>query len=46
MERVKNEIVEDFREISYLIEVLFDLADNKRVNKRLKEIKKITNKYR
>ncbi|ENK0837102.1 hypothetical protein AB2Z22_000408 [Clostridium botulinum] len=46
MERVKNEIVEDFREISYLIEVLFDLTDNKRVNKRLKEIKKITNKYR
>ncbi|GAA0081348.1 hypothetical protein [Clostridium sp. CTA-6] len=46
MERVKNEIVEDFREISYLVEVLFDLTDNKRVNKRLKEIKKITNKYR
>ncbi|CAM2842491.1 hypothetical protein [Clostridium sporogenes] len=46
MERVKNEIVEDFREISYLIEILFDLTDNKRVNKRLKEIKKITNKYR
>ena len=46
MERVKNEIVEDFREISYLIEVLFDLTDNKHVNKRLKEIKKITNKYR
>lgn len=46
MERVANEIVEDFREISYLIEVLFDLTDNKRVNKRLKEIKKITNKYR
>ncbi|WP_163192036.1 hypothetical protein [Clostridium sporogenes] len=46
MKRVKNEIVEDFREISYLIEILFDLTDNKRVNKRLKEIKKITNKYR
>lgn len=46
MERIPNEIVEDFREISYLIEVLFDLTDNKRVNKRLKEIKKITNKYR
>lgn len=46
MERVKNEIVEDFREISYLIEILFDLTDNKRVNKKLKEIKKITNKYR
>nr|WP_278001082.1 hypothetical protein [Clostridium botulinum] len=46
MERVPNEIMEDFREISYLIEVLFDLTDNKRVNKRLKEIKKITNKYR
>ncbi|WP_154695022.1 hypothetical protein [Clostridium botulinum] len=46
MERVPNSIIEDFREISYLVEVLFDLTDDSRVCSKLKQIKRIVNVYK